>query len=49
MSDIEKYNKRLNEIQQHQNHKRRELMERAASRNHEIAKKQIFVEEKLRK
>lgn len=49
MSDIEKYNERLNEIEQLRELKRRELAERAARRDLEIAEKQIFVEQKRRK
>lgn len=49
MSDIEKYNERLNEIEQLRELKRCELSERAARRDLEIAEKQIFVEQKRRK
>lgn len=49
MSDIEKYNERLNEIEQLRELKRRKLAERAARRDLEIAEKQIFVEQKRRK
>lgn len=49
MADIEKYNNRLNEIEQLQHQKRNQLKERAIRRNLEIVKKQIFVTEQQRK
>lgn len=49
MMNIEKYNSRLNEIQQLQHHKNNQLKERAIRRNLEIAKKQIFVTQQQRK
>lgn len=48
MKAIEKYNARLNEIQQLQHMKRNQLQERAVRRNLDIVKKKIFVTEKLR-
>lgn len=49
MTNIEKYNSRLNEIQQLQHQKQSQLKERAIRRNLEIAKKQIFVTQQQRK
>jgi hypothetical protein len=46
---IEKYNSRLNDIQQLQHQKRNFFKERAIRRNLEIVKKQIFVAEQQRK
>lgn len=49
MAGIDKYNNRMNEIQEQQKLNKSKLAERAFQHSIEIAKKQIFVAEKQRK
>jgi hypothetical protein len=49
MAAIERYNSRLNDIQQLQHQKKNLFKERAIRRNLEIVKKQIFVTEQQQK